>query len=283
MIVVERPGLLTTVQDLGRVGWAHLGVPRAGAADPVSLRRANALVGNPPGTAGLETTLVGPVLVFAATTTIALTGARTAPTLDDRPIPTEVPLTVPAGRRLVVGPASAGLRTYLAVRGGIAVPMVLGSRSTDTLSGLGPAPVRAGDRLPVGEQPIARSGAPADIPPPVALVPEPVLRVLPGPQADAFPPDVLAGPSYTVTPASDRTGLRLSGPPLPAGADIASTGMVAGGIQLPPDGQPILLLANHPPTGGYPVVAVVVSADLPRAAQLRPGARLRFAYQVASR
>ena len=287
-IEVIRPGALATVQDLGRTGFGHLGVRRCGAADSGSLQLANRLVGNPDGAAALEITLGRAVLRCTTAAWLAVTGA---------PVPVSVSdggaqpggdtgfgaaFWVPAGGRVQLGAPAAGVRSYLAVRGGIDVPEVLGSRSADLVSGLGPPPLRAGDALPVGPAPPAseRRGpvaAPAPVPRGTAR-----LTVLPGPRADWFAAgalELLCGADYLVTPHSDRTGLRLDGPALArAGpAELPSEGMVAGALQVPPGGQPILLLADHPVTGGYPVIAVVRSADLAVAAQLRPGQRVRFA------
>jgi biotin-dependent carboxylase-like uncharacterized protein len=277
VIVVRSPGLLTTVQDLGRPGWAHLGVPLAGAVDRAALRAANRLVGNPSGAAALETTMVGPELELEADAVIAVTGGRCAVAVDGQGVDPGVAVTVRAGRTVAVGAVSRGVRSYLAVRGGIDVPAVLGSRSTCTLSGLGPAPLAAGDRLPVG---VARAGAVGaeQLPP---IVEEPVLRVVPGPRLDSFAADALGtltGSSYVVSPSSDRTGVRLEGAALQRVSDdeLPSEGVVPGAVQVPPDGQPILFLANCPTTGGYPVIAVVRPEDLPHAAQARPGSVLRF-------
>ena len=266
MIVVRRAGLLTTVQDLGRPGLAHLGVPAAGAVDPDALRRANRLVGNPPDAAALEVTAVGPELVLEVDATVAVHDEARF---------------VPAGRVVDVGPVRRGLRTYVAVRGGIDVPPVLGSRSTCTLSGLGPPPLRDGDRLLVGTS-VAGEPRPVEVP---ALPTSPVLRVLPGPRDDALTSAGLAAlleQRWTVTPASDRTALRLDGTPLEraSSGELASEGLVAGAVQVPPDGRPVLFLAP-PTTGGYPVVAVVVTADRWLAAQAAPGTTLRFALSTA--
>jgi KipI family sensor histidine kinase inhibitor len=289
LIEVIRPGPLATVQDLGRPGLGHLGVPRSGAADTASLRQANQLAGNPPDAAGLEFTLGKAILRFTVDALAAVTGAAAPVTLvtgPGRPAAAIEPATafaVPAGTELRIGTPPSGLRTYLAVRGGIDVPAVLGSRSADLLSRLGPAPLRAGDLLPVGgaaahATPSRPGPAPHRVPPagqPTAL------RVLPGPRDDWFAAgaiDLLCRAGYLVTPASDRTGLRLDGPALPRArtGELASEGMVTGALQVPPDGRPILLLADHPVTGGYPVIAVVASADIGLAAQLRPGQRVRF-------
>jgi biotin-dependent carboxylase-like uncharacterized protein len=277
VIVVRSPGLLTTVQDLGRPGWAHLGVPLAGAVDRAALRVANRIVGNPVAAAVLETTLVGPELQAEVDVVVAVTGGRCELTVDGEIVDPGVAVTVRAGRTVTVGAVSQGVRSYLAVRGGIDVPPVLGSRSTCTLSGLGPAPLAAGDRLAVG---LATAGAVSaeELPP---IVAEPVLRVVPGPRDDAFTADALStltSSSYVVSPSSDRTGVRLEGPVLQrvSDAELLSEGVVPGAVQVPPDGQPIVFLANCPTTGGYPVIGVVRPEDLAHAAQARPGSSLRF-------
>ncbi|MFB4281591.1 MULTISPECIES: 5-oxoprolinase subunit C family protein [unclassified Nonomuraea] len=272
MIEVLAPGPYATVQDLGRPGLAHLGVPCSGAADAPSLRLANRLVGNAEGLAGIELTFGMARLRFLDAAWVALAGAPLASGAD-----MGVPFWVPAGGELRLGAPVRGLRTYLAVRGGIAVEPVLGSRSTDSLSGLGPEPLRAGTLLPVGppEGVISVDLAPMPGPRPA------VLRVLPGPRDDWFVPAALAalcGGPYTVTQDSNRVGVRLSGPELARAkeGELPSEGMVAGAVQVPPSGQPIVFLADHPPTGGYPVIGVVRGADLPVAAQLRPGDEVRF-------
>ena len=266
MIVVRRPGPLTTVQDLGRAGLAHLGVPRAGAVDERSLRRANALVGNPPGAAALEATLVGPTLEVTVPTRLAIVGVERSEVVD-----------AAAGEVVPVGAVRRGVRVYVAAAGGFDVPPVLGSRSTDTLSELGPAPLRAGDELRLG----AEHGGAETPPDAVVLPPDPVLSVRLGPRADWFEPaaaERLVSTAWEVTPAGDRVGVRLAGPPLPRRDDreLPSEGMVPGALQVPADGRPILFLANGPTTGGYPVIAVVSQRDLPLAAQLRPGTTVRF-------
>lgn len=279
MIEIIKAGPLTTVQDLGRPGLAHLGVGHSGAADRPALALANRLVGNAANAAGLELTLG--VLAFSATsaTTLAFTGAPCPVTVGGRPAAMHAPLPVAAGVQVEVGRPAAGVRTYLAVRGGIAVEAVFGSRSTDLLAGLGPPVVRAGDWLPVGD---SVAGPPAPEQPPVPPLPaEIVLRALPGPRQDWFAADALAllgGQPYQVSPHSDRIGLRLIGPALHRGraGELPPEGMVTGAVQVPPDGQPVLLLADHPVTGGYPVIAVVEDADIALAAQGRPGQRVRF-------
>ncbi|RBY95944.1 allophanate hydrolase subunit 2 family protein [Blastococcus sp. TF02-8] len=279
MLEVLAPGPLTTVQDAGRPGWAAIGVTRSGAADRASAALAGRLVGNDPGAAVLETTAGGLRVRAGRALLVALTGAPAAALVDGRPVPWNAPFPLPAGAELALGTPAVGLRSYLAVRGGIDVPPVLGSRSTDTLSGLGPAPLRAGDRLPLG--PPGEAQPLVDVAPVAPPVAAPVLRVLPGPRRDRLTPTawrVLVSAEWTVGTASDRVGLRLSGPALERARsdELPSEGLVPGAVQVPPDGAPVLFLADHPVTGGYPVLAVVVTDDLPAAAQLRPGDGLRF-------
>jgi biotin-dependent carboxylase-like uncharacterized protein len=281
MIDVISPGGLTTVQDLGREGLAHLGVPPSGAADRRSLMLANRLVGNPEGLAGLESTLRGPVLRFRRAALVALAGAEVDACTDDRDLAMHAPERVQAGDTLTVGCAQAGLRTYIAVRGGFEVPHVLGSASTDLLSGLGPAPLRAGDLLRVGT---ATKGLwpSVDVAAIHELPSEPRLRVILGPRADWFAADALLrllDSTWDVSPDSNRIGVRLRGERLPWARreELRSEGVVCGALQVPPAGEPILLLADHPTTGGYPVIAVVATDDLPLAGQLAPGTKVRFA------
>ncbi|MBY8875590.1 biotin-dependent carboxyltransferase family protein [Micromonospora sp. PLK6-60] len=276
-VEVLRAGALTTVQDQGRPGWAHLGVPRSGALDPAALRLANRLVGNPEPAAGLEVTLGGCVLRFTSATTVAVTGADTELWVDDRPADVGRPLSVPAGAVLRIGPPRAGLRSWLAVAGGIAVEPVLGSRSADTLSGLGPPPVRDGDRLALG--PPAGGPAPVDVTPGWTPPAELRLRLRLGPRDDWFTPAAvhrLLHSPYTVGPLSNRIGVRLEGPALPraVGGELPSEGLVLGAVQVPADGRPLVFLADHPTTGGYPVIGVV--ADVTALAQARPGTTVRF-------
>ncbi|MDG4807036.1 biotin-dependent carboxyltransferase family protein [Micromonospora sp. WMMD1120] len=276
-IEVLRAGALTTVQDLGRLGWAHLGVPRSGALDPAALRLANRLVGNPEHAAGLEITLTGCTLRLTRATTVAVTGAEVPVLAGTRPGDTGRPLSVPAGTVLRIGPARQGVRSWLAVAGGIEVSPVLGSRSTDTLSGLGPPPLRDGDRLPLGD-PI---GAPAPVDLTLGRTPAPELRLTLrlGPRDDWFPPaaiDLLFGTAYTISPVSNRVGARLDGAALPraVAGELPSEGLVLGAVQVPADGQPLIFLADHPTTGGYPVIGVVT--DVTALAQARPGTTVRF-------
>ncbi|GGO77235.1 biotin-dependent carboxyltransferase family protein [Nonomuraea cavernae] len=284
MIEVLAPGPYATVQDLGRRGYAHLGVPGSGAADAGSLRLANRLVGNPEEAAGIELTYGGARLVFRSGAWVAVTGAPCPLTSRGAASGMRVPFWVPAGGEVRFGAPPRGLRTYLAVRGGIAVEPVLGSRSTDSLSGLGPEPLRAGTVLPVGAvgaaEPISVDLAPARSPGPA------VLRVLPGPRDDWFAPGALAdlcARPYEVSQDSNRVGVRLRGRELARAreGELPSEGMVTGAVQVPPSGQPIVFLADHPPTGGYPVIGVVATADLSIAAQLCPGDEVRFTTRPA--
>lgn len=280
-IEVLAPGALTTIQDLGRPGWAHIGVPRSGAADRQSLRLANRLVGNDDGAAALETTLTGPRLRFLGEATVALTGAPVDARIADRAVQMNEPIAIAAGSELRVGTAKRGLRTYVAFRGGLDVRRVLGSAATDVLTGLGPAPLRRGDSLRVKGW--AQSTSECAFGPSafIELHDVPRLRVMLGPREDWFTRESLErllGAELTVSSASNRIGVRLEGPPLERAreGELPSEGLVAGCIQVPPGGQPIMLLVDHPTTGGYPVLAVVRGEDLPLAAQLRPGQRLRL-------
>lgn len=279
MIEVTRAGALTTVQDLGRPGLAHLGVARSGAADRGSLRLANRLVGNPEGAACLEITLGGFAARFDDVATVALAGAPCPVRVSGRPAFMYGPIQLNPGDELSVGPPAQGVRTYLAVRGGIAVAPVLGSRSTDVLAGLGPDPLRPGMLIPVGTD---TAGLPCVDIAPVAPIPEEItVRVMPGPRDDWFTPaalTVLTSTAYEVTALSNRVGIRLSGATLERSrtGELPSEGMVCGALQVPPSGQPVLFLADHPVTGGYPVIAVVWEQDICLAAQARPGQRFRF-------
>jgi biotin-dependent carboxylase-like uncharacterized protein len=268
-VEIVRPGLLTTLQDRGRPGFAHLGVPPSGAADPTAFELGNRLVGNPPGAAALEATLEGPVLRFDAPATIALTGATAAAIQSVEP-----------GELLEVGRCVDGVRTYVCVRGGFDVAATLGSRSTDLLTGLGPAPLRAGDVLAIGPEP-TEPRCPGTVPG-HGLPDEPVVRIVLGPRDDWFTTaaiDTLCSEPWQVSSSSNRVGIRLEGPPLERArsGELLSEGIVTGALQVPTGGQPILLLQDHPTTGGYPVIAVVRSDDLWLAGQLAPHRRVRFA------
>jgi biotin-dependent carboxylase-like uncharacterized protein len=279
VLTVLASGPLATVQDRGRSGFAAIGVPRSGAADAAAAGLANRLVGNAAAAAVLEVTAGGLRIRAERTVLIAVTGAPAAVTVDGRAAPFGAPLTLAPGAVLGLGVPPVGLRTYVAVRGGIAVPRVLGSRSTDTLSGLGPTPLAQGDRLPVGD--LAAEEPFVDVAPVRPPSSEPVLRVLPGPRRDWLDPaawTALTRELWTVTADSNRVGLRLAGPELTRARtdELPSEGLVPGAVQVPPDGAPVLFLADHPVTGGYPVLAVVATPDLGAAAQLRPGDSLRF-------
>ncbi|MFD5023824.1 biotin-dependent carboxyltransferase family protein [Streptomyces sp. NPDC058373] len=269
-------GPLATVQDLGRPGLASMGVGASGAADRTALRLANRLVGNPEGAAAVEATLGGLAVRALRPVTVAVTGAP-APLTHGAP---HSVIHLPEGDRLELGTPPVGLRSYLAVRGGIAVPEVLGSRSRDVLAALGPGPLAVGDVLPAGSVP---AGFPrVDLAP--VRVPsggEVGLRVVLGPRDDWFTPGAvrsLLSEPWVAGSASDRVGMRLDGPGLEraVGGELPSEGVVPGALQVPPGGRPVLFLADHPVTGGYPVIAVVLRADMDLAAQVRPGQRLRF-------
>lgn len=277
---VLETGALATVQDEGRPGLGGLGVGVSGAADRGSMRLANRLVGNHPGTAVLEATFGGLALRARCDLVVALTGAQAPATIDGTGVGCCGPVHLPAGGELRLGTPPAGLRTYLAVRGGIAVEPVLGSRATDVMSGIGPAVLEPGAVLPVGPPP--REWPTVDVAP-VRSLPEGdlELRVVPGPRDDWFVEGALAtlgSAPYDVTAESNRVGMRLQGPVLERSRqeELSSEGMVRGALQVPPTGLPTLFLSDHPVTGGYPVIGVVAGADLDLAAQARPGQRLRF-------
>jgi biotin-dependent carboxylase-like uncharacterized protein len=274
-LVIES-GTLTTVQDRGRRGGAHLGVPRGGALDAPAAALANRLVGNDHDAAVLEVTLGGLRVRASVGRWVAVTGAGGTLTVDGEARGHGRAEWVPAGAELHVGTPRTGVRSYVAVAGGIAVAPVLGSRSTDTLAWVGPPRVEPGAELPLGTP--AGDPRPHDTPRPPRPGP---LRVVPGPRDDWFAPhalDVLCTSAYTVGADSNRIGLRLSGPELERARhdELASEGMVLGAVQVPPSGLPVVFLADHPPTGGYPVIGVVHLDDLWQCAQLRPGDEVRF-------
>ncbi|WP_336084588.1 biotin-dependent carboxyltransferase family protein [Nocardia sp. SSK8] len=280
LIFIERVGPLATIQDLGRPGWFDSGVGQAGAADRAALRLANRLVGNPEDLAAIEVLLGGLALRADGHLTVAITGAPAPATVDGTPVGHASVLELDEGKVLRLGLTTSGLRSYVAVRGGIDVPKVLGSRSRDTLSGIGPDPLRAGRQLPVGPPPRTLPTvefAPVPVPPELLTV-----RALPGPRADWFTdPAHLFDGSWTVSTDTDRVGARLDraeGPPLVRAitGELPAEGVALGSVQVPPSGQPVVFLADHPITGGYPVIAVVLDADVDRVAQARPGDRLRF-------
>ncbi|GAA5176036.1 biotin-dependent carboxyltransferase family protein [Pseudonocardia eucalypti] len=273
-------GPCTTVQDLGRPGLARVGVGPSGAADRAALRLANRLVGNDEGAAALETTYGGLAVRALRPLLVAVTGARVVLWVGRRAEGTDCPLHLPAGAVLRMGAVTEGVRGYLAVRGGIAVDPVLGSRSTDLLSGLGPPVPVAGTLLPVGSD--TRSWPAAELAP---VAPRRAgdleLRVVLGPREDWFTDaavDRLLTEPFEVTTDSNRVGIRLRGPELTRrhAGELPSEGTVLGSLQVPTHGRPTLFLADHPITGGYPVIAVVVSADVDAAAQAGAGRLIRF-------
>ena len=285
-ILVLDPGPLTLVQDLGRFGSQALGVPPSGAADPDSLRTANLLVGNQPGEACLECTLRGPRLEFKGPAAFSVCGARVSARLNERPVSMWETQYASFGDILSVGSAEAGLRIYLAFSGGLDVPRVLGSRSTYARAGFGGWEGRAlrdGDRIPLRPGPESRTR-------PSLCVPEEerpdypsdiIVRALPSHELDRFSPESVERffrDPFTVSPKSDRMGCRLDGMPLThtRGADIVSSGVLTGTVQVPGDGLPIVLLADRQTTGGYTRIAHVIRADLSKLGQVRPGDRVRF-------
>lgn len=282
MIEVVHAGLCDLVMDQGRAGWCALGVPAGGAADPAALAAANRLVGNETDAAGLEITLAGPGLRFPRGAVVALAGARfSASRSSGAAVFWHETLVLAPGETLILGPVEAGCRCWLAVSGGLAVPQVMGSRSTFLPAGFGGLegrPLRAGDRLECGaenaELPLLRAR------PPGREAADLTLRVVAGPQIAQFDDGGLAaffGGGYQVAAASDRRGLRLQGPAVThAQGKLPSQGVLPGAVQVPPNGQPIILGWDGPVTGGYPVIAGIISADLEKLAQLRPGDTVRF-------
>ncbi len=285
---VVDPGPLTLVQDLGRPGLAHLGVSPSGTFDRAAHRLANRLVGNDEHAAALECLLGGLRLELPAGTWFAVTGAWSDASLVTagvrRVVEPHTAMRTDADAELHLGPVTHGVRSTVAVRGGLSASAVLGSRSRDTLAGLGPEPLRAGDLLPLGPEPAAPV-PPADlvpVDPPTDGVVE--FGVRPGPRHEWFTAEawqLLLTSEWTTSARSDRTGVRLEGPALErvadlVGAELASEGMLRGSIQVSPDGAPTVLGPDHPVTGGYPVIAVVVDASLDRLAQLRPGQSVRL-------
>jgi antagonist of KipI len=281
---VLRPGLLTTVQDLGRWGFQSQGVPVAGPMDPFSHRLANALVGNSGETATLEVTLSGPVLEFESDCVIAIAGAEFVVTVDGEVAPHAKAVAVPARSKVEFGTRLHGARAYVAVDGGFDVPLTLGSRATHVpsrLGGLEGRPLRKGDRLPLGAQPSRRLAMRTTTHAHDTLMEPAVVRVLQGPDEHRFPADAfdaLQSAAYVIDLDSNRMGYRLHGPGLhhSHGADIISDVTPIGSLQVPASGQPILLMADRQTTGGYPRIATVISADLGIAGQRAPGDTLSF-------
>ena len=281
---VISPGMLTTLQDLGRYGYAHLGVSASGSADSLSARISNRLLGNDDNAPVLEMTLVGGDFEFGCDSFIALAGADFVATIDDVPVPVHEPVRANAGAILRCGPARAGARCYLAVAGGFSVPPILGSTSTHLMSGIGGFAGRAlrrGDMLPLRRAAAALQPRKLDHSLCQQLRPRRNVRVTLGPQYDFFDEDriqTLCSESYSVTENSNRVGLRLKGQPIEAIMEpkMLTEGAALGAIQIPPGGQPIILFVEHQTTGGYPKIANVISADLPSVGQLRPRDEIRF-------
>ncbi len=284
---VLKPGFLTTVQDLGRFGYSHLGISVSGAADPVSLRIGNRLLENDPSAPALEMTLVGGEFLFEETALIAVTGSDFRPTLDGASVPMWTSVPVRSGQVLRLGAAVDGARCYLCVHGGFKVEKVLGSASTHLVTGLGGfqgRPLQKGDALTYDLWEGARAPGlrfPADIA--AELMRRRYLRVAEAPQTRRFPEETLllfSTSPYQVSEEANRMGLRLKGAPLPrlGAEDMITEGVPLGAIQVSPDGLPIILFVEHQTTGGYPKIANVISADLHRVGQLRPRDTVRFVF-----
>ncbi|MGA3255400.1 MAG: 5-oxoprolinase/urea amidolyase family protein [Mycobacterium sp.] len=277
---ILRTGPLAIVEDLGRPGLAHLGVGRSGAADRRSHTLANRLVANPDDRATVEVMFGGfSAQVRGGDVDIAVTGADTNPTVNGKLFGTNSIHRVRDGQVISLGTPRAGLRTYLAVRGGICVGPVLGSRSYDVLSAIGPSPLQAGDQLPVGEH--TTDYPELDQAPVAAITGNAVeLLVVPGPRDDWFvDPDALVHADWVVSERSDRVGMRLVGRPLQyryPDRQLPSEGAARGAIQVPPNGLPVILGPDHPVTGGYPVAGVMIDEDIDKLAQLRPGQQVRL-------
>lgn len=284
---VLKPGFLTTVQDLGRFGYSHLGISTSGAADPVSLRIGNRLLGNDPSAPVLEMTLVGGEFLFEESALVAVTGSDFKPMINGTAVPLWNSISVRSGQALRFGAAADGARCYLCVNGGFKVDKVLGSASTHLVTGLGGfqgRPLRQGDALSSD----AWEGAPAPCPRFPAdiaaeLMKRRYLRVTEAPQTHRFPEETLrlfSTSPYQVNEEANRMGLRLKGTPLPrlSTEDMITEGVPLGAIQISPDGMPIILFVEHQTTGGYPKIANVISADLHRIGQLRPRDTVRFVF-----
>jgi biotin-dependent carboxylase-like uncharacterized protein len=282
-LVVTRCGPMTSLQDGGRIGWQRYGITTSGAMDRLALATANALVGNAPGAGAIEFALVGGTFtVEGGVVRLALVGASCALTCDGAPVAPATSFRLEPGRMLTVGPAEAGVYAYLAVAGGFALPLALGSLSLHARAGIGGLSGRAlqaGDRLPLNLSEAA-AGPDLSLPPPPLDAQAPI-RIVLGPQDDHFTPAGLAtflGETFRVSREADRMGYRLSGPRIEhaRGANIVSDGIVAGSVQVSGSGEPIVMMADRQTTGGYPKIATVVSADLRRLAQRRTGQAVRF-------
>ena len=293
-IRVLRPGMLTTVQDLGRRGLQRYGVVTGGAMDALALHVANLLVGNDEGAAGLEITLLGPVLEFEADSVIAICGAELSPTIAQQPVPMGRPVALPRASVLGFGTCRSGCRAYLAIAGGIDVPAVLGSRSTylkAAFGGFEGRALKANDVIPVGPHilPCTQEGSVAPFSAPrwsAGVHPQDssdsAIRIVCGPEFAWLTESSrrqMFSEAFTVSPQSDRMGFRLTGLPMDLAADreMISDAVCVGTIQVPRSGEPIILMADGATTGGYARVAHVIMADLPRVAQFKPGDKLRLA------
>ena len=284
-LVIQSPGPLTTVQDLGRSGFLASGFSPSGAMDALSARMANLLVGNPQGEAVLEMTIGGITAGFSKPCVFSLTGADMGSTLNGRPIPLSAACVAKAGDILCCGIAKIGCRGYLAISGGFLLPQLMGSASTNLkcrLGGFQGRKLEKGDWLPLRTPIAAIPGMEWRKSPPLKENPSPLLRVIPGPQHRCFTAKGIKTfyhSAYLLTPQSDRMGARLEGPPIEAkgGVDILSDGIAFGAVQVPASGKPIVLLADRQTTGGYAKIGTVATVDLPLLAQARPGSTLRFA------
>ena len=257
------------MQDLGRFGWAHFGISASGAADPLALRAANLLVGNAENEPALEMTLAGGEFQFEGDAVIALAGSDFGAGL-----PLWSAVRVQSGYTLRCGPSRGGARAYLAVRGGLDTPRVMGSASVHVMTGVGGRALRKGDRVEIGSEWVRGPRPPARNAPQYS--PRTSLRVTPGPQASWFSGDLFSG-AYTVSEETNRMGIRLRGPALAnSGGHMITEGVPLGAIQAPPDGQPIVLFVEHQTTGGYPKPANAISADFWRLGQMRPRDEVRF-------
>jgi antagonist of KipI len=282
------PGFLTSVQDLGRFGFAHLGVSPAGAADRCALLVGNQLVDNERNTSALEMTLLGGTFEFEANSLIAITGADCDPVIDNQEAPQWTALQVRPGQVLKCGAMRTGARAYLCVHGGIHVPEVMGSAATHLQTGIGGwygRSLQKGEVLSIAETRIANGYRPRLVRPGLnSYVHErSSLRVTLGPQRDFFSEDALSmffSTPYVVSESSNRVGLRLKGEAIiqKNRIELVTEGVSLGAVQVPPDGQPIILFVEHPTTGGYPKIANVISADWCRVGQLRPRDEVRFQF-----
>lgn len=284
-IRILSPGLLTTVQDLGRTGYQRIGISPSGAVDRRALKTANILVGNQPGEGALEMTMAGASMEFTEPDVVAVTGGNFEPAINGVPVPMYAAVPVRAGGVLALGPAKSGCRAYIAFAGGLDVPVVMGSKSTNLRCGIGGfkgRKLRSGDELPLSAPSAAldkmelRRADPPDLPGPEASV-----RAVFGPQDDYFTQAgirTFLSEAWTVTNRCDRMGCALDGAPVEyrSKADIISDGIPFGAVQIPSDGKPIVMLSDRQTTGGYAKIAAVISSDLPVFAQRRPGDRIRF-------